>query len=276
MRRLLLISLMFLSSVGLLHAQDTVSCDEIFEYSYAQWEKMKNVQYRSAKVERQDGEMVTASFDFTIQPSPFKAAGRMHDKGHYILYDTEQSSEEAWYISNGFPFTNLSLDINGKIFRGLNHYTISDAGCNFIFSIIRDQYELMGEKFYCRRVVREGNEEFVIEASADDWGFRDYVGEEGETVLDIARKLNISAYLIIERNEGVSQYHDDCGGMKLKLPIYYGKHIKLHVDAEHGLPMLIQVYDEKGLLEQYEYFDYHLNVVLPEDYFTVDHLDELD
>ncbi len=271
-----LISLLFLASLGISHAQDGVKCDDIFEFSYAQWGKMKNVRYRSSKIERQDGEMVTASFDFTIQPTPFKAAGRMRDKGHYILYDTEQSTEEAIYISNGFPFTNLSLDIHGKVFRGLNHYTISDAGCNFIFGIIRDQYEIIGEKFQCYRVVRKGNEELVVEASADDWGYREYVAEEGENVLDIASKFSISAYLIIEHNEDVDQYLDDCGGKQLKLPIFYGKHIKLHVDADHGLPMLIQVYDEKGLLEQYEYADYQFNVVLPKDYFTVDHLDKPD
>ncbi|MEQ9188523.1 MAG: hypothetical protein RLP15_12370 [Cryomorphaceae bacterium] len=276
MTRILVLGMVLIGLSTSAFAQKTVDCKKVFDFSYDQWEKTSIVQYSSAKVERHLNKTQTASFDFTIQREPFKVAGRMRDKGHFILYDTEASTTQAWYISNGFPFTNLSLDINGKMFRGLNHYTISDAGCNFIFSIIREQYMMLEDKFQCSHVMRKGKEEILIEASADDWAFRTYVAQKGETVLDIAKKFSISAYLIIERNEGVDQYQDDCSGKKLLLPNYYGKKIRLYVSAEHGLPMLIEVYDDRGLLEQVEYSNYKFDTTLPADYFTVDYLDKLD
>jgi len=274
MPKLLLILLVCLSS-SISWAQKKVDCDASFDFMYSQWAKTNVVQYTSAKEERQDGEMVKASFDFTIQREPFKVAGRMSDKGHYILYDTEESTKDAWYISNGFPFTNLSLDVNGKVFRGLNHYTISDAGCNFIFGIIRDQYNVIGDKFWCEKVVRKGNEEISVQAETEDWGYVKYTAKDGETVIDVAAKLSVSAYLIIERNAGVNQFQDDLSGKTIEVPKLYGKKIKLNVDAEHGLPTLIEVYDDKGLLERFEYTAYRFDTKLAPGYFTVDYLDKL-
>lgn len=273
---MLLISLLFASLSIPARAQEAVDCDWVFDFMYGKWATVKNLQYSSNKIERHGEEVITDGFDFTVQRSPFKVAGRMVEKGHYILYDKAANPNQAHYISNGFPFTNLTLDIQGKMFRGMNHYTISDAGCEFIFGIIRKQYELMPESFWCEKIVRNGKEEYAIQASTDDWHYRDYAALDGETVNEIADKLNVSAYLIIENNPGLTSYVQDCSGLVLKVPSHYGKQVKLHIDAQHGLPTLIEVYDEKGLVGRYEYRNYKINVRLPDDYFTVSYLDALD
>ncbi len=257
-------------------SQDVVDCEKTFEFIYSQWADVDNMQYHSKKFERHLSEENRAEFDFTIQRSPYKVAGRMADKGHYILFDPAVSEDQAMYISNGFPYTNLSLDIHGKLFRGLNHYTINDAGAEFIYGIIRREYERLPENFQCKKVVRNGNEEILIRAETDDFHWKDYAGEKGETVLSIASKLSVSAYLIIEKNSHINEYTQDCSGLSMKVPSHYGRVVELYVDADHGLPMRIANYDDKGLFESFDYTNYRFNVELDPSYFTVDFLDKLD
>ena len=269
----LLIPFVFLSFSGI--SQELVDCEKTFEYVYSKWEVIENMQYHSKKFERHIDQDDRAEFDFTISRHPYKVAGRMAEKGHYILYDPEVSEKEAMYISNGFPFTNLMLDIQGKIFRGLNHYTISDAGCEFIFGIIRREYKRMPESFQCSKVVRKGNEEILIRAETDEFHWKEYNAEKGETVLSIASKLSVSAYLIIEKNDHIHTYDEDCGGKTFQVPSHYGKIVELFIDADHGMPTRIANYDEKGLYESFDYTDYRFNVKLDPAYFTVDYLDSL-
>ncbi len=256
-------------------SQNTVDCEETFEFVYSQWAGVSNMQYHSKKYERHLKDDDYAEFDFTVQRSPFKVAGRMSEKGHFILYDPIVSEKEAMYISNGFPFTNLMLDIQGKIFRGLNHYTISDAGCEFILGIIRREYQRLPENFQCTRVVRNGNDEILIRAETDQFEWREYIASEGETVLSISNKLSVSAYLLIENNDNIETYAEDCNGKTIRVPSHYGQVVELYIDAKHGLPTRIANYDEKGLYESYDYTDYRFNVELDPAYFTVDYLDRL-
>src|SRR5690606_16749043 len=114
---------------------------------YSQWESIENMQYNSLKHERHLDKTSIETFEVTVQRSPFKVAGKMGNGGHYILFDSELNENQALYISNGFPYTNIWLDVNGKIFRGLNHYTISDAGCEFIFGIIENEFKRIPEAF---------------------------------------------------------------------------------------------------------------------------------
>ena len=270
--------LLFTASVLLVFtgfSQNTVDCEKTFEFVYSQWADVVNMQYHSKKYERHLNEDNYAEFDFTVQRSPFKVAGRMAEKGHFILYDPEVSEKEAMYISNGFPFTNLMLDIQGKIFRGLNHYTISDAGCEFILGIIRREFQRIPENFQCTKVVRNGNEEFLIRAETDQFGWKDYTASEDETVLSIADKLSVSAYLIIEKNDHIHAYTDVCSGKTIKVPTHYGRVVELYIDAKHGLPTRIANYDDKGLFESFDYTNYKFNLKLDPAYFTVDFLDSL-
>jgi hypothetical protein len=268
---LLLISIGF-SGIG----QETCDCDSVFTFVYGQWDKVDNMSYRSTKTERKLGEYEKASFDFVIQRSPFKVAGLMVDKGHRILYDPNLKAQEGLYIPNGFPFTNLWLDIDGNLFRGLNHYTISNAGCNFIFGIIRNEYKKMPDKFSCTKERVDGEDQIRIYAETGSFGTYTYTGLAGETVLSVSEKLKAMAYLLIEYNDNIKGYTDDVEGLEMKIPTHYGSKVALVVSAKHGLPLLIQVSDPAGLVQEYRYTNYQFDLELDEDYFTEDFQDDLD
>lgn len=262
-------------TVSALQAQE-LNCMASFDAIYARWDEITNMRYHSHKTERHQEATDDAHFDFTIQRKPFKVAGRMAEKGHWILYDPAISKKEALYISNGFPYTNLMLDVNGRVFRGMNHYTISDAGCEFVFEIIRREYERIPDNFVCEVVERNGRKEWLIRADTKNFQFVPYVGKPGETVLDVAHNNSVSAYLVLERNASVSAYTDDCSGKELMIPSHYGKIVKIYFDANHLMPTRIELHDEKGMFERYDYSDYQFNLDLDEDFFSEDHLDDLD
>lgn len=255
-----------------------IDCDSILRKSMDRWSQTTALRYVSEKKERSFGKYTTSSFRFTVQREPFKVAGKIEDNGktHYVLYDSEISRKEVLYIPDGFPFTNLWLDVNGSTFRGDNHYTVSDAGSKFIFDILEREFELPKNVFHCTRKQGVGGEVIEIEAVTDKFHYFDYTGKPGETVLDVARKFGASAYLILERNAAVDAYTDDCSGVKLQVPSHYGQRVVVQISTEHWLPVLVELYDEKGLVERYTYTNFVVNPGLPEDFFTEDHLDDLE
>ncbi|MCO4806866.1 MAG: LysM peptidoglycan-binding domain-containing protein [Flavobacteriales bacterium] len=273
--RLPLCALILISSL-VSEAQSVCDCDSTFTFIYSKWGAVNNMSYHSNKNERKMDVYERAEFDFVVQRKPFKVAGVMTEKRHRLLYDSELNPMEALYIPSGFPYTNLWLDVHGKVFRGLNHYTISNAGCEFIFGIIRDQYRKIPEDFVCKKVTRNGKPEIEISAQTKSFTFSSYMAKPGETALSIADKFKVMAYVLIEYNDGVDNYTDDLEGTKLKIPSHYGSKVKLVVSAVHGMPTIIHVEDPKGLLEHYDYTNYKFNLTLPENYFTESYLDDLD
>lgn len=251
-------------------------CDSAFSFIYKQWDLVDNMSYHSFKYERKLDIYESADLDFVIQRNPFKAAGKITEAGHRILYDPAIRKGEALYIPKGFPYTNLWLDIHGSLFRGLNHYTISNAGCNFIFGIIRNEYSKMKDNFNCQFTNYNNEKCIEIFASTDKYKTFAYTAKPRETVLDIAAKFNVLAYLLIEYNDNVSSYTEDCTGKSLIIPSHYGQRVKLVINAKHGMPSLIEVYDNKGLVERYIYTDYKFSLNLPSNYFTEEYLDDLD
>lgn len=271
--------LTFLAFIPLsLSAQQSKSCDcdSVFNFIYKQWDLVDNMSYHSFKHERKLDIYESADMDFVIQRNPFKAAGQITGPGHRILFDTTIRNREALYIPNGFPYTNLWLDIHGSLFRGLNHYTVSNAGCNFIFGIIRSEYGKMKDNFSCQHIKHQNEESIEIFASTNEYKTFSYTAKPKETVLEIATKFNVLAYLLIEYNDNISSYTEDCTGKTIKIPSHYGQKVKLVVSAKHGMPSLIEVYDNKGLVERYIYTNYKFGLKLPTNYFTEDYLDDLE
>ena len=135
----------------------------------------------------------------------------------------------------------------------------------------------MPEKFKCSHITTNNRKEVEIFAETSDFTFTEYEAKPGEDVLSIANKFKAMAYLILEKNQGiVDDYEEDCGGKTLLIPSHYGSSVKLVVDAEHGMPTLIEVSDEHGLIQRYRYTNYEFNKDLPSEYFTEDYLDSLD
>lgn len=272
-RTIILLSLLLFNSA--LFAQ--VSCDSVIKLMEENYKSIKTLKYTTTKRERVDDELVKKAIKFTVQCSPLKAALEMNDDGdkNFVLYDTEKDPESVLYIPDGFPYTNLNLDIENKWVRGDNHYSITNSGFDFIIGIIRSQYEKLDDRIQCDEVIEDGVEYFSYSADAPDFGYVEYKCDEHIEVKYLAKKLGVSAYLILQKNDDITAYDQDCYGKTLIVPNLYGRRIEILISKKHLLPYSIRIDDEKGLLTELIYTDVVVNPKLPDEFFTEDYLDDL-
>lgn len=261
---------------GALNAQ--VSCDSVIKAMEQRWDNLKTLKYKTSKTERLDDEYISKNMSFTVNCRPLQVVLELEkdDDRDFVLYDSEADPEHVLYIPDGFPYKNLRLGLNSNWVRGDNHYSITNAGFEFIIWLIKSQYALLQDRITCCRETRDGVDYYCYRANAPDFSFRTYKCNEKITVSDLAIKLGVSAYLILERNKSVDSYDDDCNGLELTVPTLYGKEIEILIHAEYLLPGLIRIEDDRGLLGELNYFDFVLNPSLPDDFFTEDHLEDLE
>ena len=98
-----------------------------------------------------------------------------------------------------------------------------------------------------------------------------YIVKEDESLIDIAKRLSINEYMILDLNDDVDSYTDISEGQVLKIPNDYAKKMSLYLDKEYLLPVFVKVYDDKGLYEHFEYVNLKVNPVIKAEEFTRDY-----
>ena len=88
-----------------------------------------------------------------------------------------------------------------------------------------------------------------------------------ETLYSLARKYNVppkelAAFNNIPIETGLTI------GQVIKIPEDYAKKMILYLDKKRLIPLVMKVYDDKGLYEDYMYFGIEINPVFHPDEFT--------
>lgn len=222
--------------------------------------------------ERIKGEMANYESQSKLIRSPRKLY--IYLKGPEVLWVQGQNNGHALVNPGGFPYFNLNLDPTGTLMREGQHHTIHEMGFDYLGNIIRASIKQAGDKFndYFKYVGEEQwNEKtcYKIMAQYPDFKFIDYKVKPGETIITIARKLNLSEYMILEANaENVSDYENVKSGQTIKIPNAYAKFTILLIDKKTNLPCNTKIYDDKGLFESYEYIKLELNPKFADNEFT--------
>jgi len=94
------------------------------------------------------------------------------------------------------------------------------------------------------------------------------VGQKGENVLALARRLLVSEYHIMDLNPSSHSLDDDVSGKTLKVPTSYAKKTVLYIDKATNFPLYQEMSDERGLFEKYEYTNLVVNPAFKADEFT--------
>ena len=195
-------------------------------------------------------------------------------KGVEILYRPGASS--ALINPNAFPWFNLNLDPYGGLMRKGQHHTVYDSGFDLLSGILHRELARIGNDtanhiFYRGLVNWEGRPAHHIEMANPDYHYTTYLVQLGEDLISIAKKLNINEYAILELNKSVDFYDDVSPGQELQVPSSYAKKMVLYIDQDYLLPLVIKVYDGKGLYEQYAYKKFVLNPTFKDGEFTSDY-----
>ncbi len=203
----------------------------------------------------------------------------LNAKGIEVLWVEGKHDGDALVNPNSFPYINLYLDPSGSLMRQDQHHTVNEAGFDYFGAIIDANVKKTGDKFDQYFIpdgeeIINGRSCYKVIINNKDFAAVNYTVLKGENLITIARKLFIGEYMILSLNKDkVDDYKDVKAGQVIKVPNAYAKYVLLYIDKQNFLPIGVRVYDDKGLYEQYDYFNVQVNPTFEDVEFTKDYKD---
>lgn len=222
----------------------------------------QHMRYQAQASERlRDGSMRTSHIYVKVKSKPYQAYFRTiaPKKGIELLYRPHLDGTKVLINPNGFPWINVKLDIQSKRLRE-GHHSVDRAGMGYFGRVIQkgirtaqQQGSLDNSLTYAGLESFDGVPCHKIVLNNEEFTQHSYTVKKGEDLNQIAAKLAISEYKILDLNPEINYFNDVSEGDIIAVPSAYGKKIVLHIDTERNLPLSIRVDDEKGFFEAYSF-----------------------
>ena len=247
-------------------------CAEVIEKMLHHINSVQRLKYNLKIVERTDKKLNNFSSSVKLNRKPRQLY--LYTSGIEVLWKEGVYQGQALVKPNSFPYFNLHLDPNGSLMRDGQHHTINEMGFDYFGSIISHLvvkyadrldkiFKLEGEE------IINGRACYKITIHHTDFKFYNYTVIKGENLISIARKLYLSEYMLLERNQSeVDDYYDVKAGQIIKVPNAYAKKVTLYIDKLYFLPVGSRIEDDLGLYEQYDYFSVRVNPVFEKNEFS--------
>jgi hypothetical protein len=205
------------------------------------------------------------------QKSPLNVYIKTSDKTE-ILWPADDNAGLAWVHTGSFPFLTIKLDPDGFFMRKDQHHGVQNSGYAYFESILKQAAAKSGRDFdsnfiYLGNITYNGEKCYKLEVIEPSFKYIQYIVKDGETVLSIAKKFMLSEFKIMLHNN-LNSYTDVHAGQAIMIPNYYSNEMTLFIDKSTMLPLLIKVYDENGLFEQYIFRNIKANVAFSDDEFS--------
>ena len=257
------------------HCAMAQSGAEITRKMFASTKKIKTLTYKMKKMERIEGQMTTQVASVKLHRNPFKVYTRQEHPNNGLEVLFTEGDEAALINPNGFPWFNLKLDPTGDRMRKEQHHTIQDAGYDHVVSILEHLFEKYEDRIDELTTVKTANwqdrECWVVEFNNPQFEYEKYKVQQGETITSIAKEYKLSGYMILEINEEVDDYDDVTAGQIITIPNDYSPRMILFIDQELMVPLVMKVYDDKGLYEHYEYSEITIDPEIKKEEFTAEY-----
>ncbi|WP_310395758.1 DUF1571 domain-containing protein [Hymenobacter sp.] len=198
-----------------------------------------------------------------------------NQKGIEVLWVAGQNDGDAWVYPASFPYVTLSLDPNGRLMRGNQHHTALQAGFGTIADLLRTT-GLRHDNAYSRSfryvgdTTLQGRPSHVLRSDFPQFRYVNYKAGKNETVATVAERFGCGEFRIIERN-ALSIGEQIPEGKLLQVPNAYGRRTIVCVDPKTFLPTMVQVNDDRGLFEKFEFSEVVPNLSIPPEEFTRDY-----
>lgn len=239
---------------------------ELVRKMFAKAKQLQGMKYNLVKRERINGKIKEENGNIKLLRNPFKVYMKQvsPNAGLEVLYVTGANGGKALVNTNSFPYITVSLDPLSGTMREGQHHTLLNAGFDYVVytlefllnkysssapNMVIDGGDVFWEGRACHKIILENTFFRIV----------DYTLKKGENILSIANKYRISEYMVLERNKGISSYDDVKPGQTIKIPNDYAQKMVIYLDKQNLLPILMQILDDKGLYEQYEYRNLQLN-----------------
>lgn len=194
-----------------------------------------------------------------------------NQKGVEVLWVAGQNSGDAWVNPAAFPYVTLSLDPSAKLMRTNLHHTMLQAGFGTISDLLRTtglrQDLAFSRSFkYLGDSIVQGRPNYVLRSDYPQFRYVSYKAGTNETIGSIAERFGCGEFRIIERNN-LTIGDKIPAGKVLQVPNAYGRRTIICIDPKSYLPTTVQVDDDKGLFEKFDFSDVVPNQPIPAEEF---------
>jgi len=237
--------------------------------------KIETLSYDFIKSERISNKMIDQHLMIKMQREPFKVYLKevSPNPGVEILFPYASDPSKALINPNGFPWINLKLDPLGNLMRHNQHHTILDSGFDYILSILNhifDKYQSQLEHIvvYDGTAIVDGRDCEVFTMTNPRFQYVNYTVLNGEDVSQIADKFRLNEYMILHKNPQIKSLSDVKQGDLIKIPNDYSSKMTIYVDRIKQVPLRMEIYDDDGLFEKYEFRNVKVNLPLAAEEFS--------
>jgi hypothetical protein len=243
-------------------AQEEFKVKDLMDKTMAAIQSNTVLSFTFTRSERIKGKMESGSSQIKLETSPFKLYLKTlgPDGGKELLYGV-QGGSKAVIEPNAFPYVTLRLDPFSSILRDKNHHTIFEIGFTYFGKIMTSFSRTINYKYkdFCTidgEMEWKGRKCISVTCIYPQFAYVTYVVKKNESLTSIAARLNLSDYMMLEKNsETVDDYDDLDEGEEILIPNLYCKKITFYIDKENFLPIRQLIYDDLGLFEEYHYLN---------------------
>lgn len=239
---------------------------DIVKQLVAKNKQTKSLSFNLKKTERIDGELKSRTSFFKIVVKPLKLYIKQiaPEPGIEVIFAAGENNNKVLVNPNKFPWITISLEPYSHELTKTEHHTVYESGLTYMLSLLESvltKYSTeLSEMIKYDGPVTWGNYScYMITMYDKHFKYLSYTVNPGESVISIAKKYKLSEYMILEKNPKIRNYYDIKKGDVIKIPNDYSQKMILYVDKKTLFPVLIKVYDEAGLFEQYDYSNISIN-----------------
>ncbi len=237
---------------------------------------VKTLRYDLTRNERVNDKILLSESKIKLNVSPRKLYISM--KTQEVLWIEGKNNGNALINPFTFPYINLNLDPMGALMRKNQHHTIHELGMEYIAEIIKNGMKHYGAMLYKHFVIMGEEKHFgrncyKLSATFPDFKWLPYTVKKNETIISIANKFSVSEFMILEKKQGATDYKDVKEGEVILVPNVYAKLFFVMIDKEKMLPISVEIFDDKGLFESYEFYNLQVNSTILAEEFTEDYKD---
>ena len=241
-------------------------------------EAIKTVRFKVVAVERIQGNYIKVVSENKIQTKPRKLYLLNREKKLEILYVEGLNNGKAVVKPNVFPYLTLKLNPMGSLMRKNQHYSIHELGFDFMghtieLAISKEKENMAKSINYIGMQTKNGHKCYLLVYETEKFGYTDYTTKDKESVASIAAKFHLNDYVMRTKNNLFNEFGNLKSGTNLKIPLFYCKKAVIYLDEKTLLPINISVFDDLGLLENYDFMDIILNKPIDSKEFTENYKD---
>lgn len=273
-RRFIFLAILLVALGGVLTAArpaPAVTTGQLVERMTSAIENLRYVRCSAKVQERLGREVKPSSSLMKLSFKPFRVYLK-DNKNVEVLWVTGQNGGDAWVYPASFPYVTLSLDPLGALMRKGQHHTVLQAGFGTIADLLSTT-ALRQDATYSRTfrytgdTVVLGRPCHVLRSDFPQFRYVAYRAGKKETIATVAERFGCGEYRVLERNN-LSPGAALTEGQVLQVPNGYGRRVTLCIDPQHYLPVVVDVRDDRGLFEKFEFYNLVVNQPIATEEFT--------